>query len=200
MDTRLYRRIDPQEVCQDTFVNVYRYAASFRDEHPRSFKAWVQAISRNVIHRQLSKAARLSLQDLPEGLSEPETRVAGPAANAQIREERELIARAWGLLMLHYAAAWKELSARDRRALELIEVEGRSYAQAGEILSVGMSNMKMIMFRARRRIRAHIARAMDGVGGPGILRFIFFIISGRCSLYLKETFLNSIFPFKLEIA
>ena len=34
-------------------------------------------------------------------------------------------------------------------------------AQAGKVLKVGRSNMKMIMFRARKRIRAHVACAMQ---------------------------------------
>lgn len=160
-------RLDPNEVCQDAFVNVYRYAASFRDEHPRSFKAWMQAISRNVIRRQASRQSSASLQALPEGLAEPADRSRGPQGCASIKEERRSLMRAWALLLLHYASAWETLSPRDRLALQLIEVEGLTYQQACEELNVGMSNMKMIMFRARRRIRARIAAAMD-TGEPEI--------------------------------
>lgn len=155
------RRFDANELCQDVFVNVYRYAGSFRDEHARSFRGWVSAIARNVIRRQLSNASSLSIHDLPEGVSEPADSRFGPSACASIEEERDSIARAWGTLLLHYLAAWEELSPRDREALHLIEVEGVSYAEACERLSVGMSNMKMIMFRARKRIRARIALAME---------------------------------------
>ena len=154
-------RFDPLELCQDTFVNIYRYATGFRDEHPRSFRVWAGAISRNVIRRHLANRCRPSAQDLPEGVSEPADQRAGPQVCASLQEERESLGRAWGLLLLHYAAAWEELSPRDRWALELIEVEGHSYAQACERLGVGMSNMKMIMFRARKRIRARIAAAMS---------------------------------------
>lgn len=64
------------------------------------------------------------------------------------------------ILLLHYAAAWEKLSTRDRAALEMIEVQGLSYAEAGRRLKVGRSNMKMIMFRSRKRIRTLILRAM----------------------------------------
>jgi RNA polymerase sigma-70 factor, ECF subfamily len=153
-------RLDPQELCQDAFVNIYRYAGSFRDDHPRSFKAWAQAISRNIIRRHISKRARPSLQDLPDGVSEPADGRVGPQACASLCEQRESLLRAWSLLLLQYAAAYRELSPRDRRALELVEVENKSYAEACEVLGVGMSNMKMIMFRARKRIRARITAAM----------------------------------------
>jgi RNA polymerase sigma factor (sigma-70 family) len=154
-------RLDPQELRQDVFVNIYSYAGGFRDEQPRSFRVWSGAIARNVVRRQLGLRRRLSIHDLPEGVCEPVDPRFGPSARASIREERTAIAQSWGILLLHYAAAWKELSPRDQKALELIEVEGLSYSEACERLSVGMSNMKMIMFRARKRIRARIAAAMD---------------------------------------
>jgi RNA polymerase sigma factor (sigma-70 family) len=155
-------RLDPQELCQDVFVNIYRYAASFRDEHPRSFKAWVQAISRNLIRRHMGVRRRPSLQALPEGLAEPVDGRVGPSACASLCEERESLLRSWSLLLLHYAAAWEQLSARDQQALTLVEVEGHSYTQACDVLGVGMSNMKMIMFRARKRLRAHLLLALEG--------------------------------------
>ena len=43
----------------------------------------------------------------------------------------------------------------------MVEVEGLTYDEAGERLKVGRSNMKMIMFRSRKRIRAHVSRAME---------------------------------------
>ena len=65
------------------------------------------------------------------------------------------------------ARAWAELSQRDRRTLHLVEVEGLSYEEVGKILSVGRSNLKMIVFRSRRRIARHIRLAM----GRAVSRF-----------------------------
>jgi DNA-directed RNA polymerase specialized sigma24 family protein len=65
------------------------------------------------------------------------------------------------IVLVHYAEAYQQLSARDRQALDLIEVQGLSYASACRRLSVGLSNMKMILFRARRRIRARIAERLE---------------------------------------
>jgi DNA-directed RNA polymerase specialized sigma24 family protein len=72
------------------------------------------------------------------------------------------------MIVIHqYSLAWSELGERDRAAIDLIEVQGLSYAKAGLRLHVGLSNMKLIMFRARRRIRARIAVALGGRGRPG---------------------------------
>ena len=157
----LPRGADLLELVQDVYVNVYRYAGSFRDDHPKSFRAWVATICANVVRRHMSQRARPSLQDLPDPLQEPADPAAGPDGRVLALEQERCISGAWLILLLHYAAAWRELSPRDRLALELVEVHGLTYAEACLRLRVGMSNMKMIMFRARKRIRARIGRAMD---------------------------------------
>ena len=40
-------RLDPGDLLQDTFVNVYRYAKSFREDHRGSFRSWVRTIAAN---------------------------------------------------------------------------------------------------------------------------------------------------------
>ncbi|MDP6408874.1 MAG: RNA polymerase sigma factor [Planctomycetota bacterium] len=152
--------VDPAEVLQDTFVNIYRYAAGFRDRHAGSFRAWARTIAHNVGRQHLGRRRHGSLQSLPESLQEPADSRANPALLAAGEEERAGLRKAWVLLLLQYAAAFRDLSARDRLALTLVEVDGLSYTEACERLGVGMSNMKMIMFRARKRIRARIEGAM----------------------------------------
>jgi len=152
--------LDPREVCQDVFVNVYRYSSGFRDEQPRSFRVWSCTIARNAIRRRYARSGGLSFQDLPEGISEPADPRRGPVRQLELEEDRKRIANAWTILLVQYRAAYELLSERDRLALHLIEVEGLTYLEGCERLGVGMSNMKMIMFRARRRLRLHIARAM----------------------------------------
>lgn len=154
------RSADPLEVLQDAFVNAYRYASGFRDDEPRSFRVWSRTIAGNLVRRQASTRARGAWSALPEGGDEPVDRHCGPSDEASEREEVRITAAAWLYVLLQYAAAYEQLSPRDRLALELIEVQGLSYAEAGRRLRVGMSNMKMIMFRSRRRIRVLIERQL----------------------------------------
>lgn len=153
-------RLDPGDLLQDTFVNVYRYAKSFRREHRGSFRSWVRTIAANVLRRALTVSPRYSMQALPEGLQEPLDPARGPELRLVDREESDLLGCAYALFLQHYALAFDQLSDRDRRALELVEVEGLSYAETGAELGVGPSNMKMIMLRARRRLLTHMRRAM----------------------------------------
>ena len=150
---------DPVELLQDTYVNVYRYAGSFREEGGNSFRGWARTIAANVVRRSRMRRG-LSLEAMPEGGAEVADERHGPEQAALVHEEQEELRGAWVLLLLHYAQAYQLLSPRDREALHMIEVEGLSYAEAGVRLGVGRSNMKMIMFRSRKRIRAHILQAM----------------------------------------
>ncbi len=153
--------LDPAELLQDTLVNVYRYADGFRDEHARSFRVWTHTIATNLLRRSCTRRERGSWQALPEGVHEPRDPHASPTEELVQREDQRSALAAWMIVLVHYAEAYEQLSARDRTALDLIEVQGLSYAKACGRLAVGLSNMKMILFRARRRIRARIAARLE---------------------------------------
>ena len=62
------------------------------------------------------------------------------------------------------------LSAKERRALTIVEVEERSYRDAAQELGIRLENVKMVIFRGRRKIfrgmersLAEIAMATAGV-------------------------------------
>lgn len=152
--------LDPRELLQDTFVNVYLYSSRFAERHASSFRVWAGAIAANAVRRALSRrgAARM----LPEERGEPVDDRRGPHLELVHDEERRDMRLAWLLFLQHYAGAFAELAPRDRQALELVEVHGLSYAEAGQRLRVGRSNMKMIMFRSRQRIVARMRARMLG--------------------------------------
>ncbi len=161
------RHLDPNELLQDTFVNVYRYPGAFRDEHHGSFRVWVRTIAGNIVRRASARPGRLSFQELPEGLQEPADGKLGPIQRAESQEQEESLRAAWVLFLCLYKEAWEQLGERDQRTLHLVEVEGLSYQAAGEILEVGRSNMKMIVFRSRKRIARFMRAAMCPWGSVG---------------------------------
>jgi RNA polymerase sigma-70 factor, ECF subfamily len=154
------QRLDPVDLMQDVFINVYRYAGSFRDERPHSFQVWIGAIARNIVRRAMSRPRAMSLQAFPEDLQEPVDLRPGPSRQLQSVEEQRALRSAWLIFLGHYSQAYATLGPRDQRAIELVEVEGRSYKECCELLGVRMSNMKMIMFRARKRIQAKMVISM----------------------------------------
>lgn len=153
-------KLDPIDLLQDTFVNVYRYSSNFRSEHAGSFRVWVRTIAANVVRRAKSGTPR-RWQTGSDGLTPDLIDLAcGPALRVVHGEDSERLRLAWVVFLQHYAAAFRTLAPRDRRALELVEVDGLTYAETGRVLGVGPSNMKMIMLRARRRLHARMRASM----------------------------------------
>ncbi|MFT5152024.1 MAG: DNA-directed RNA polymerase specialized sigma24 family protein, partial [Planctomycetota bacterium] len=95
---------DPFEVLQDTFINIFRYARSFRSEEGNSFRGWARTIAANVIRRASMKRRLVYLSALPDGVSEPIDERAGPQQNCQSNEATIHMSKAWTLLLLHYAS------------------------------------------------------------------------------------------------
>lgn len=151
---------DPMDAVQDTFVNVYRYAGSFRPSAAGGFRAWVRTIASNALRRTRRRPRSLGVlfSELDEKLlPDPQDEAAGPSATAQSKESIIDLRKAYALMLLQYAQAYETLRPRDQEALYLVEVEHLNYAQVGARLGVGRSNTKMIVFRARRRLRASMA-------------------------------------------
>lgn len=157
--------LDAREIMQDAYINVYRYAGSFRLNHDGSFRVWVRTIAGNLVRRSYSRRPTRRFEDMPEGFQEPADPKLGPAGLAQVGEEHDRLRNAWVLLMAHYKNAFNKLSSRDQYAMHLVEVEGLSYRDAGEKLGVRQSNMKMILFRARKRLVNHMRRSMGVLPG-----------------------------------
>lgn len=152
-------QLDASELLQDTFVNVYRYPSGFRPEHAGSFRVWVRTIAGNAVRRARRRAAPRA-SALEEQLSEPCDPGASPLQQAYGREQALVFARSLRLLYAATLSAFERLRPRDRRALELVELEGQPYAEAGPRLGVPPENMKMIVFRARRRLLLEIGAAL----------------------------------------
>jgi len=160
---------DPADLLQDTFVNIYRYPAGFRDERASSFRVWSRRIATNVCRRAASRNAGVrGLPVAPEIQQDPADPRCGPGEDASSAEETASLVRAWMLLLAFYSAAVGTLQPREQAALRLVELEDRTYSEAARILQVGRSNMKMIVFRARKRMRAEIARRLAPAPAAGV--------------------------------
>lgn len=162
--------VDPLEVLQDTFVNMYRYGARFRDERSDSFRVWARTIAANALRRAKGAGQRAVLVRTLDEIAEPVAPRGQALHLACEAEDRRELAQTWLFFLGVYNDAFSRLSPRDRRALELVEVEGLSYAEAGARLAVGPSNMKMIMFRARQRLHERMAASLSAAAPTIALR------------------------------
>src|SRR5207253_2348831 len=105
---------------------------------PDNPHAWLIAIAHNVCRQRFRQGKRRPLQvELNEDVAEAIVHEESPSA--------EDIRRALG-----------ELAFNQRAALVMRELEGRSYAEIAEILSISVSAVETLIFRARRALREQL--------------------------------------------
>lgn len=155
---------DPHELVQDTFVNIYSYAGSFREGNSHTFMAWARTIAANVMRRALRRGRMVSISETDLYVDQRP----GPTRRAQCSEEVEAVRQAWTLFLALYLAAFQTLGPRDQQALHLTEVEGKDYEEVAKELGVGRRNVKMIMFRARRRVQASMRCQLMMAGADSV--------------------------------
>lgn len=162
-------QLDPGEVLQDAIINIYRYPDRFDACRPGAFAAWSSTIVDNTIRRQLRRQrSGLELMLSPaEVLAQHADRHArGPDRQAQDHEECARTVRAFQLLLHLYLAAFHQLSERERFVLQMVEVRQMRYAELAQILAIRPEALKMVVFRARKRLFERLARWLHRTPAP----------------------------------
>lgn len=139
-----------EEIIQDTFTKIYLALHTYHGTHEASFKAWLAQITVNACYDHLRRARRRPEHTMGD-FTENESQDFG----AQLRAARSdiegaLVSRDLALKLL------TRLSADDRMVLTLLDVEGFSVAEIGEMMSWSISKVKVRAHRAR----AHLRRVM----------------------------------------
>ncbi|HED66150.1 MAG TPA: RNA polymerase sigma factor [Planctomycetes bacterium] len=162
---RYQSKADPQDVLQEVFVNIYRYPQRFNAEREDAFRVWTATIVRNTVLKHLRSLSRSGRAELPiEDLPEPKgADRAEPLRGVIESESREECDRVY-LTYLHlYLRFYEMLSPREQRAIHLVEVDGLSYRDAASDLGIKLENLKMVIFRARRKIHRSMRRVFEGL-------------------------------------
>ena len=147
-----------EELTQDTFIKAWRGILSFRGDSKLS--TWLHRIAVNTAKNHLvAQKSRISMTDTqrtddpdavsPEGIDEedPERLMAG-------RQIAETVAR-----------AMQELPEVERAAIELRELEGRSYDEIAAALDCPVGTVRSRIFRARERIAAALRPQLEPYRG-----------------------------------
>ncbi|MBK8974953.1 MAG: sigma-70 family RNA polymerase sigma factor [Planctomycetes bacterium] len=146
---------DPAELLQDALVNVYRYPDRFDASRPGAFRAWSSTIVDNAIRRKLRRARSgpdVQLRPVELLTCERDRSAKEPSETVEQTEECRRALQALGLLLGCYLRAYHELTERERFVLQMVEVRGMRYAELAQVLGIRPEALKMVVFRARRRI------------------------------------------------
>lgn len=151
---RAYHHIDIQDVLQEVFLNIHRYPHRFQSDRADAFRNWGHRIVRNTLLKFLKGETRLAqFQNLDEEQLQPEdTKTRAPDRAAIEAESAVVVDRAYLLYLQLYLLHYNRLSPKERRALALVEVDGVSYKDAAQDLGIRLENLKMVIFRGRRKI------------------------------------------------
>lgn len=162
---RYQSRADARDVLQEVFFNIHRYPHRFNAEREDAFRVWSATIVRNTVLKHLRSQSRggraeIRIDDLPEPT---ETGVQCPLTGAVEKEATEECNRVYVTYLHLYLRFYSQLSEREQRAIYLVEVENFSYRDAASDLGIKLENLKMVIFRARRKIHRSMRRVFDGL-------------------------------------
>lgn len=150
-------RDDAMELCQETFLKIYRARESFRDGEP--FNPWFHRILRNTCYsflRERGRASERSVSALPPGADadegdwQIEDREAPAASQALEQDERAQ----------QFQKALRRLSAHDREILVLRHYQELSYKEIAATLSIPEGTVMSRLFHARRRLRDNLPSSL----------------------------------------
>ncbi|MCA8942459.1 MAG: RNA polymerase sigma factor [Planctomycetes bacterium] len=154
--------VDGGDVLHEVFLNIYRYPHRFLADRPESFRNWGHRIVRNTLLKALKREGRYSrMLALDEELEvRPDSDVRAPDRRAENAEIAKVVDRAYLLYLNVYWLHFQRLSAKERRALTMVEIEGASYREAATELGIRLENLKMVVFRGRRKVLRNMRRSL----------------------------------------
>jgi RNA polymerase sigma-70 factor (ECF subfamily) len=159
---RAFHPVDAQDVLQEVFLNIYRYPHRFLADKADAFRGWGHRIVRNTLLKFLKGQARLArFRDIDDEAVQPEDlRTRRPDRAASEAESAGQVNQAFLLYLQLYLHHFAKLSPRERLALTMVEVDGASYRDAADALSIRLENLKMVIFRGRRKIFRGMERSL----------------------------------------
>ena len=144
-------------------MKIFKYPTRFVCDRADAFRNWSYGITRNTVRSLLSQDAQI-LQDAEIGHqiqdTLADTRTRSPFHQAADAEAASLIDTAYLIYLNLYLLNYRDLALHEQRALHFVEVEGSDYRSAASRLEVRVSNFKMLLFRARRKIHRGIQRTL----------------------------------------
>jgi len=140
---------EAEDLVQDTLLRAYRGIAGFDGRHPR---AWLLTILRNT-HINRNRRRR------PELLRDPDLANDRLAASASDDRTDAFVDDDLDVEIVRALDALDALDEPFRRVVELVDIDGLSYAEAAEVLDVPVGTVMSRLHRARSRIRDRLDRA-----------------------------------------
>jgi RNA polymerase sigma-70 factor (ECF subfamily) len=152
---------DAEDVAQEVFLKIYRGIRQLED--PAMLTAWIYRITTNTCLDALTQQKRRP-QTTPLAPSSADGDEAPRYADTKMPTPEEATLRRE--LRACLQAALTQLDPAGRAILILRDVEGRSYQEIAESLTLGLSAVKMRIHRTRLAFQQLLDRICPGVARP----------------------------------
>jgi RNA polymerase sigma-70 factor (ECF subfamily) len=150
-------RADAEDATQETFIKAYRGLRHFR--HDSAFYTWLYRIASNCARNLLKARRRDSFKNAVD-FSDYRHAVRHPIRLWDLATPEELALTADIRGMAN--TALEGLSAEQRTAITLREIDGLSYQQIASAMSIPLGTVRSRVFRARDIIDHELRRVHDG--------------------------------------
>ncbi len=140
---------DAEDLVQETLLSAFRAIERFDGAHPR---AWLLTIMRNAESKRHRRRRPRLLRD-GEPLERWSATHPGTLADSP---EHVVVGREFDAVVADSLAALPE---RHRQVVELVDIDGLSYAEAAEVIGVPVGTVMSRLHRARTRIRHRLSAA-----------------------------------------
>jgi len=137
---------DAEDLVQDTLLRAYRAIHRFDGRHPR---AWLLTIMRRA---EMTRRR----EHRPCLLDDPDTDLDRLSPATSATPEELVVDMTFDEVV---DAAFAALPLRDRQVVQLVHVDGLSYAEAAGLLGVPKGTVMSRLHRARNRIRDRLVAA-----------------------------------------
>ena len=158
------RRETAEDLVQETFLKLCRFGHSFRGSEAK-FTTWLYSVAGNHCRdylRHMSRRPESSMVELGEDEEDfLENRVTDTESFAGNSSVEDHILR----VELHSVVkqAMATLPEKEREAIVLREYQGLEYKEIAEVLSCPIGSVKVLIYRARQRLREKLRDADLGI-------------------------------------
>ena len=139
---------EAEDVVQQAFIKIYRALPQVREAGALDY--WLKRVVYTTSMDHLRQRKRRAETSWDDRLRRHNIPGRGPEADALFQEQLELV-----------QAAMQRLPERYRAYILLREFEGKSYGEIAEIMGEPTSTVRVVLFRARERLR-ELLRQMAG--------------------------------------
>jgi RNA polymerase sigma-70 factor (ECF subfamily) len=138
---------EAEDLVQDALLRAYRAIEGFDGRYPR---AWLLTIVRNTHLNRVRKRP-------PELLDDPDEDIDRLSRHGTASTVEEDVVG--GTLDAVIDAALRELPAKHRQVLELVDMDGLNYQETAQVLGVPVGTVMSRLHRARKSMKHRLDRA-----------------------------------------